>query len=821
MERTPLPIDAVLPKLLITLAENPNAVLAAPPGAGKTTRVPLALLEAPWRGSGKIVMLEPRRIAARAAAERLASELGEKPGQTVGYQIRGESRQGKSINVVTEGVLTRMIQSDPELPGVAAILFDEAHERSIHSELGLALSLDIQGALRPDLRLLVMSATLDTNAFAKTMGEATVIESPGKIYPVETHWLPRPWKKPGHGRRGFEAAVADLTMAALNDTEGDVLVFLPGVGEINRTQALIYKAAADIQILHGSLPFRDQAAVLKPAEGRRRIILSTAIAETSLTVPGVRVVVDGGLARRARTDPSSGLSRLVTGPVSRAQADQRRGRAGRLGPGICFRLWTKGEEGGLPAFAPPEILETELSALVLELALWGVQDPKDLAFLTPPPEAAIVAAKALLTELGALGPDGQITAHGRTMATKPMHPRLAHMMSVAESMDLKAEAALMAALLSERDPFDHGAEADLALRLKAILGDRNAPQASKPAIERIKTEAKRHAKALPRPERAAKAAGVLASLAYPDRIARRRDGEAPRFILSGGRGAVMQTHDPLAGQAYLVATDLEDGTEARIRTAAPVTETELRRHHGTRIIAEDTVAWSPRHRRVEARQREMLGAAALTDRAWKTAPPELLGKALADGVRQEGPQALPWPKSALALRARVAWLRQRGDVSGLPDWSDAALAEPNHWLTPHLTGLTRIEQIADLDLTSILKAGLDWEIVQTIDRDAPPTYTTPLGRRIAIDYALETPSIALKVQELYGVTVHPSVGMPPVPLAVELLSPANRPVQKTADLPGFWQSSYKDVRKDMRARYPKHHWPEYPMTAQPMERTRK
>lgn len=824
MNRAPLPIDDVLPSLLGAMADNPSAILAAPPGAGKTTRVPLALVDAPWRGGRKIVMLEPRRIAARAAAERLAAELGEKPGQTVGYQIRGESKKGAVINVVTEGVLTRMIQSDAELPDIAAILFDEAHERSIHSDLGLALSLDIQGALRPDLRLLVMSATLDTETFAATMGDAPVIESPGKIFPVETHWLSRPWKKPGRGRRGFEAAVADLTVTAMGNTEGDVLVFLPGVGEITRTRAHLDQAKvdADVEVLHGSLPFREQAAVLKQRNAApRRIILTTAIAETSLTVPGVRVVVDGGLARRARTDPSSGLSRLVTAPVSRAQADQRRGRAGRLGPGTCYRLWTKGEEGGLPVFAPPEILETELSALVLELALWGVGDPSDLSFLTAPPKAAIEAAKTLLTDLGALDGISQITPHGRAIASKPMHPRLAHMMAVAEAHDLQAEAAVIAALLSDRDPLPHGSPADLNDRIKAILGDRTAPDA-KPALDRIRADAKRHTKVLPRLDGVLSAAGILTSLAYPDRIAKRRDGEAPRFLLSGGRGAVMEAKDPLSSQHYLVATDLEDGTEARIRVAAMISETELRQNHADRITQTQTAEWFARHRRVEARQKEMLGALALTDRPWKDAPPDLLGQALADGIRQTGVSALPWSKTAKALRNRVAWLNVRNDGSiDLPDWSDTALSDPDTWLTPHLSGLTRLEQVADLDLVSILKAGVDWNVVQQIDQLAPKTFSTPLGRQITIDYTSELPSITLKVQELYGVKSHPTIGHPPLPLAIEMVSPANRPVQKTADLPGFWQNSYKDVRKDMRARYPRHHWPEDPTTATPMERTRK
>ena len=816
MSRAPLPIDDILPSLQAALDAAPNVVLAAPPGAGKTTRVPLALIDAPWRQGRKILMLEPRRIAARAAAERLAAELGQTPGKSVGYRVRGDSVAGTDIEVVTEGILTRMIQSDPDLPDIAAVLFDEAHERSIHSDLGLALALDIQDALRPDLRLVIMSATLDTQVFARLLGNAPIIESPGRMFPVDTIWLDRSWRKPGQGRRGFEAAMAAIIQTALTQQTGDVLAFLPGAGEIDRVQSMLRSTTgALVRPLHGSLPFDQQRKALQPdPDGHRRVILATAIAETSVTVPGVTTVVDGGLARRAQTDHGTGLSRLITTSVSRAQADQRRGRAGRLGPGTCYRMWTKGEEGSFAAFPPPEIAETELSGLALELALWGVKDAAGLRFPNAPPAKAFDAARTLLTELGALDASGLITGHGRAIAKQPMHPRLAHMVIAAKNMGLGPEAALIAAILSERDPVAHGSGADLNLRLQAILSGNGPSPAARSAIQRIKSEAKRYAKTLPQLNKAQKAAGPLAALAYPDRIAQRRPGDAPRFLLSNGRGALIDAADPLSGQSYLVAINLQDGTEARIRIAATLTEAELRSAHSDQITETTTVDWSQRHKRVESRKRDMFGALALTDQVWKDAAPQDLGEALADGIRSCGIAALPWPKAAQALRRRVRWLRDRG-ATDLPDWSEQALADPDPWLTDHLAGLRRIEDIAALDLTQILRSTADWQALQSIDTLAPITFETASGRKVPIDYAQDQPVIAVRLHELYGVAIHPTIGRPAVPLVLEILSPANRPVQKTADLPGFWTSSYGDVRKDMRARYPKHDWPEDPVNYAP------
>jgi len=838
----PLPIDPALPGLLAALETGRSAVLAAPPGAGKTTRVPLALLTAGWADAGRILVLEPRRIATRAAAERMAELMGEVVGGTVGYRIRGESRVSGAtrIEVVTEGILTRMLQADPELPGIAAVLFDEIHERSIHTDLGLALALEVQGALRPDLRLLAMSATLDTGAVSALMGGAPVIESAGRMFAVETRWLERAWAQPsiqapgGRGQR-FEEAAAELVSKALQQATGDALVFLPGAGEINRVAALLARRHRDVALcpLYGALPFAQQRAALRlDPQGRRKVVLATAIAETSLTVEGIGIVVDCGRARRARMNPGTGMSRLVTVAVSRAEADQRRGRAGRLGPGVCFRMWTKGEEGALPAFAPPEILEADLAPLALELALWGIDDPGVLAFLDPPPGPALAEARKLLAALGALDGAGRITAHGRSMAARPVHPRLAHMTIRAEARGQAAEAALIAALLGERDPLRGPRKsggrppADLALRLAALADPKRFAaehpfEADRNAVERIRAEARRLASGRADPGRAIACAGALLSLAYPDRIGRRRrhgsGGEAPRYLLSGGRGAVLAPSDPLASQSLIVAADLEDkGREATIRLAATLEETDLRALHGDRIGWRSSAEWSPRTRQVEARSREMFGAIALADRPWRDAPPEALGAALAEGIRALGLDALDWSRGAISLRARVEWLRAQGGglAERLPDWSDAGLlAGLDDWLTPHLAGLRRIEEVARLDLGALLRAALDRETLRRIDRAAPSHFETPLGDRVAIDYGGKAPVLSIRVQELFGVTAHPTLGDPPVALVIELLSPARRPVQTTSDLPGFWAASYGEVRKEMRARYPKHPWPEDPASA--------
>ena len=811
-----LPIDAVLPKIAAALEQGVNAVLAAPPGAGKTTRVPLALIDAPWRQGRKILMLEPRRVAARAAADRLAQQLGEEPGRSVGYRMRGESRAGALIEVITEGVLTRMIQSDPELPDTAAILFDEAHERSVQSDLGLALALDIQSALRPDLRLLIMSATLDTDRYAHLLDGAPVITSAGRIHPVQTHWLDRPWQSPTAPRDAFERRAARLIEQAADQTEGDILAFLPGAAEIDRTGRLLDLPDLQIQTLHGRMPFRDQRRILQPNTGVRRVILATAIAETSLTVPGVRVVVDAGRARRAVVDPATGLSRLQTGLVSRAQAEQRRGRAGRLGPGTCFRMWTRGQEGGLPAFAPPEILECDLSALALELANWGVATPEDMKFLDQPSRIGYAAAQDLLRMLGALDDHNRITPHGRQMARKGMPPRLAHMLLLARAEGSEAAAAVLAAMLQDRVPQTDSP--NLIAQIEAVLDTGRMH----PALVRIRKEARRIAGSLPRPAEAEQAMPRLAAWAYPDRIASRRPDQAARFLMSNGRGAVIAGEDRFGDARYLVATDVEDGREARIRTAVRLSESDLRAAVPKLVAVETRVAWNQRTRRVDAETRQTLGAIVLSSRPMPDPPEADVLREMITGLRQIGVPALSWPDRTRILRARVAWLHAQADRGDLPDLSDQALADSfEDWLGPYLAGVSRPGQIKPDDLHAAILGRLDWTQRQIVEKEAPERWKTPLGRDLSIDWDAQAPSVAVRVQEVFGLSTHPCVGRPARPLVMHLLSPAGRPVQTTSDLPGFWKTSYADVRKDMRARYPKHPWPEDPISADPTTRTKR
>jgi ATP-dependent helicase HrpB len=801
----PLPIDDALDPLIAALGARGLAVLQAPPGAGKTTRVPLALFKA-GLATGRIVMLEPRRLATRAAAERLAEELGEVTGQTVGYRMRGETKVSKvtRIEVVTEGILTRMIQSDPELSGISCLIFDEFHERSLNADLGLALALEIRAALRPDLMILVMSATLDAEPVAALMGEAPVITSKGRSYPVETVHLGKPLPRDAR----LPEAVAALVEQAVGETEGGVLVFLPGEGEIRRTEALLkgrLPADCEIRPLYGALPFAAQRAAIAPVRTGRKVVLSTSIAETSLTIEDIRVVIDAGRARRARYDPGSGMSRLVTEKVTRAEATQRAGRAGRVAEGRCYKLWTKGEDGALAAFPPPEIATADLAPMALELALWGSDD---LAFLTPPPEGALAEARALLADLGALDDKGRITAHGRELAALPLHPRLGHMLLMAGRA-----AAPVAALLGERDLLS-GAPADLGLRLKALTGRYDGPgTVNHPTKERVKAEAKRLESGLP--ERPAMDLAELVALAYPDRIGQRRPGDQPRYLLSGGKGAILDAADPLAGQPYLVATDLDgDPREARIRLAAPISEGQIRAVLADRITEATTCDWSKRDRRVLARRQERLGAIALSDRPWTDAPPEAIARAMCEGVRDLG---LRLDGAAGRFRARVELVRAGG--SDLPDMTDAALlATLDDWLLPHLQGVKSADDWKRFNPLEALRSMLGWDQMQALDAAAPAHFETPLGRRIAIDYDGETPEITLRLQEMFGVTRHPMIGK--TPLRVTLLSPGGKPVQTTTDIPGFWASSYADVRKDMRGRYPRHPWPEDPTVAEPTLRAK-
>ena len=804
--RPALPIDAALPDLRAAIAARGMAVLQAPPGAGKTTRVPLDLFAA-GLVTGRILMLEPRRLAARAAAERMAETLGEAVGQTVGYRMRGEAKVSPAtrIEVVTEGILTRMIQSDPSLDGIGAVIFDEFHERSLNADLGLALCLEIRAALRDDLILLVMSATLDAAPVARLMGDAPMVTSEGRAFPVETRWLPRP---PDASLR-FEAAMANLIQQAWEDTiEGGILCFLPGEGEIRRVEAALtprLPPGFTLRPLFGAMDFAAQRAALAPVPGRK-IVLATSIAETSLTIPDIRVVVDGGRARRARFDAPSGMSRLVTERVTRAEAEQRRGRAGRVAPGTCYRLWTKGEEGALAAFPPAEIEAADLTPLALELALWG---GADLPFLTPPHPGVLAEARALLEALGALEGAGRITDHGKRLATLPLHPRLGHMLAISGPA-----AAPLAALLAERDPL-RGDPPDLTARLKAI--DRPPAHAHRPTIDRIRDEAKRLSRAIPHGTQDGLSPAQMAALAYPDRIGLRRKGDAPRWVLSGGKGAAMATGLPLSGARLLVATDLDgDQREATIRQAIAITEAEIRALFADRIRWHDLCEWSRREGRVLARRQERLGALVLDDRTWPDAPAEAMAHAALDGLRQLG---LPWAPAARRFRARVELARGGGD--GFPEMTDAALmATLDDWLLPHLNGARTEADLRALDLTPALRAMLDWDQTQRLDALVPAHFETPLGRRVPIDYDGEAPAIEVRLQEMFGVTRHPVVGAARLPLRITLLSPGQRPVQVTMDLPRFWATSYADVRKDMRGQYPRHPWPEDPTVAEPTLRAK-
>ncbi|WP_138421778.1 ATP-dependent helicase HrpB [Maritimibacter alexandrii] len=799
---TPLPIDDVIPDLLSAIRAEGRAVLMAPPGAGKTTRVPLALLDAI---PGRIVMLEPRRLAARAAAERMAETLGEAVGDTVGYRIRGEAKVGKAtrIEVVTEGILTRMLQSDPGLTGIGALIFDEFHERSLNADLGLALAWEARGALREDLVLIVMSATLDADPVADLLDGAPVLLSQGRAFPVETRWLDAPLRKEVR----FETSVAGLVEKAVSETEGGLLVFLPGEGEIRRVaSALSLPPDCHVHMLFGAMEMKAQRAAIRPAREGRKVVLATAIAETSLTIEDVRVVVDAGRARRARFDPGSGMSRLVTERVSKAEAEQRRGRAGRVAEGTCYRMWTKGEEGALPAFAPPEIEVADLAPLALELALWGAGDGEGLAFLTPPNPGVLDEARALLTDLGALH-GGHITDHGKALARLPLHPRLGHMLTIAGR-----GAADLAALLADRDPLPRGASCDLALRL-AALRDPGRHNANRGAVERIRAEAKRLSRLTDHEQKMSPA--EMAALAYPDRVGLRRKGTDPRYVLSGGKGAVMDEADPLAGTRLIVVTDTDGNPrEARIRQAIAISEAELRAIHGERIAWQQVCEWSRREGRVIAREQERFGAIALSDRVWSDADLELVARAMLDGVRQLGLSPSP---AAERFRARVALVR--ASDPDLPDLSDDRLmASLEDWLLPHISGVRSTGDWKAFDMLDALRATLSWDQMQRLDRAAPSHFTTPMARKVPIDYAGEAPEIEVRLQEMFGVTDHPTVGR--TPLRITLLSPAGRPVQTTTDLPAFWANTYADVRKDMRGRYPKHPWPENPADAAPTLRAK-
>ncbi|HKX08404.1 MAG TPA: ATP-dependent helicase HrpB [Stellaceae bacterium] len=826
--------DAV-PSVVAALATPGLAVLEAPPGAGKTTLVPLELVDQPWLERRRIVMLEPRRLAARAAARRMAAMLGERVGDTVGYRTRLDTKVGPKtrLEVVTEGILVRALQGDAALEGVGLVIFDEFHERSLDADLGLALALEARRVLRPDLRLLVMSATLDGASVASLLGEALVIASPGRMFPVETRHLERP------PIDRVEDGIARAISHALEHQSGSLLVFLPGVREIRRVERRLQDLALGPEIrvtpLYGDLPPGAQDSAIEPAPpGTRKIVLATSIAETSLTIDGVRVVIDSGLMRRARFDPRTGMTRLVTERVSQSASEQRRGRAGRLEPGICFRLWPEHEQALLVPFTQPEILEADLAPLALELARWGAADPASLSWLDPPPAAAYAQARALLRDLDALDRDNRLTAHGQAMAVLGFHPRLAHMMLRARELGQGALACEIAALLSERDVVRAGPgsrDSDLRLRVD-LLRDGGAARHLPPgltldrgSLERAREQARQWRRQLGVTNESGERAdaGSVVVLAYPDRLAQRRGEKAGSFRLANGSGAVMDPADSLAAEEFLAVAELDgEPRNARVFLAAPLARADIETIFASHIETADRIAWDSREAAVLARRQERLGALLLRDDPLPDAPAAAVETAMLEGLRELGLEALPWTRGAAALRDRIRFARGIESESW-PDLSDAQLLSSlGEWLGPFLAGITRRSQLPRLDLVAALKAMLSWEQQRRLDMLAPTHVAVPSGSRVPIDYGNgEAPILAVRLQEMFGLATTPAVGDGRVPLLLHLLSPAGRPLQVTRDLRGFWAMGYAGVRAEMRGRYPKHFWPDDPLTAAPTARAKR
>ncbi|SFC76025.1 ATP-dependent helicase HrpB [Bosea sp. CRIB-10] len=827
---TALPIDAVLDALAASLREKPNAVLVAPPGAGKTTRVPLALLDEPWAQNGgkggKLIVLEPRRLAARGAANRMAQTLGERVGETVGLRVRLGSKIGPKtrIEVVTEGVFARMILDDPALDGIAAVLFDEFHERSLDADLGLALALDAQAGLREDLRILVMSATLDGARVARLLGDAEVIESEGRAYPVETRYLGRdPLKR-------IEDQISEAVLQALNEQAGSLLVFLPGQGEIRRVEERLREKirdpAIEIAPLYGALDQAEQdRAVLPAPKGRRKVVLATSIAETSLTIEGVRVVIDSGLARVPLYEPDIGVTRLVTQRASRAACDQRRGRAGRTEPGICYRLWEEAANGALDAFARPEILSADLAPLLLDCAAWGVSDPTTLAFLDPPPAPALKEARALLGDLDALGPDGRITEDGKALQGLPLPPRLAHMVVGAAHHRQAEPAALLAALLVERGL--GGDAIDLSERLERFgrerggrAGDmrRLAEGWARQAASKVKAGAEQLL-----------SLGFLLGLAFPDRVAKARQPGSGQYLLANGRGAALEPGQRLGREPYLVIGEMTGSAQqARILSAVAISEAEIAALAASGLIRiglseRNETVFDRQARALRARAARKYGSLVLAERPLPVGSSQENAEVLARGIATIGIETLPWSKAQAQLRERVAFLRAaEGADAGWPDLSDTGLTETAaDWLAPHIVGRSSIAAITPGDLDAALSTLLPWELKRRLDVEAPTHFTAPTGSQLAVDYGAEAgPTISVRVQELYGLAQHPSLAGGRVPLVLELLSPAQRPIQVTRDLPGFWQGSWAAVKSEMKGRYPRHPWPDDPAAAAPTTRAK-
>ncbi len=816
----PLPIDAVLAELSATLARRNAAVLVAPPGAGKTTRVPLVLAGEPWAAERKILVLEPRRLAARAAAERMARTLGERVGDTVGYRVRFGSKVSRRtrIEVVTEGVFTRLILDDPGLDGVAAVLFDEFHERSLDADLSLALTRDAQEGLREDLRILVMSATIDGARIAKALGDAPVIASEGRAFPVETRYVGRDPAKP------IEAQVAEAIARALRADAGSILAFLPGAAEIRRTETRLREAVHDpavgIYPLFGALDAGVQDEAIAPAPaGHRKVVLATSIAETSITIDGVRVVIDSGVARVPRYEPDVGLTRLETVRVSRAAADQRRGRAGRVEPGICYRLWDEPQTAALAPYGQPEILAADLSPLVLDLAQWGIADPGKLVFLDAPPAAALAEAKSLLADLGAIDGNGRITAEGKALNALPLPPRLARMVIDAAREGAARAAAEIAAVLSERGL--GGNDVDLEHRLDALRRDRST------RAEEARRMARRWAEsavdALPmagskpasRPgSDGALSTGSVLALAYPERIAKSRGVGTGAFLLANGRGANIDPASALARAPFLaVAEIVGSAAQGRITLAATIGLADIEARFADRIVTRAEITVDPGTLALRGRRARRLGAIALGEQAVPVTPDETTAAQLAEAIATAGLDRLPWTKALRQWRDRVLFLRA-AEGEEWPDLSDAALAaSTTEWLAPLFADKTSLAALGADEFDAAVHGLLPHTLRRRLEAEAPTHFDAPSGSRVQIEYEAEGPKLAIRVQELFGLDRHPSVARGRVPLVIELLSPAHRPVQVTRDLPNFWRGSYAAVRADLRGRYPRHAWPEDPLSA--------
>ena len=815
-----LPIDALLPELLSTLSISSTAVLQAPPGAGKTTRVPIALLDTEWRGDEKILMLEPRRLAARAAARFMARTFGEKAGQTVGFRTRLETQISARtrIEVVTEGILIRMLQRDPELTGYAAVLFDEFHERSLNADLGLALTRESQQALRPELRLLVMSATLDADPLARLLGDAPILTSAGRAHPVDVEYRP-----PKRDQRMADAAAA-CVRHALSSQSGSLLVFLPGVGEIRTVKDRLQDSLdpdVDLQPLYGALNPSAQDAAIAPAPAdRRKVVLATAIAETSLTIEGIRVVIDAGLERRARFDPGSGMTRLVTTRVSRAAAEQRAGRAGRVEPGVCYRLWSASEQKSLTAFTPPEILEADLAGLVLELAHWGARSPEQLTWLDAPPRAHWNQAVELLQWLDALDDSGAITPTGREMLAAGVHPRLAHMLVQGRAMGAGGTGASLAALLSERDVSGAGFGSDIEPRLRALEHGK-ARDTHRGRINATQKLARRLA-GHRRDTSTDADPGALLALAFPDRVARRRPGGRARFQLSNGRGAWLPDDDPLAGSDCLVAADLDGkAREARIflaaRTDVATIESVLAEH----IEETESAAWDEKRGTVVVRRERRLGAIVIEEKPAGAPTPEQISEGLLNAAAEKGLDALNWTEPTRQLCRRVELMR-RLEPDKWPAFDDDSLTETlAEWLGPFLAGLTHWRQVAKLDLMQPLENRLGYTLKHELDQLAPVRLAVPAGPEIRLDYTGDQPVLPIKLQGVFGWRESPRIAGGRIPVVLHLLSPAGRPLAITSDLESFWTNAYPDVAKDMRGRYPKHPWPDDPLGADATMRTKR